>query len=108
MLIFVNLALFKAFALGNSVGKLALFLIVGSVIVENGKAVELDRISACGEKAVSALLFVFSNALDFKLYGILNTLRHERSHKAAPDEVIKLILVARKALLDGLGSKAHC
>ena len=107
MLIFVNLALFKAFALGNSVGKLALFLIVGA-IVENGKAVELDRISACGEKAVSALLFVFSNALDFKLYGILNTLRHERSHKAAPDEVIKLILVARKALLNGLGSKAHC
>ena len=107
MLIFVNLALFKAFALGNSVGKLALFLIVGA-IVENGKAVELDRISACGEKAVSALLFVFSNALDFKLYGILNTLRHERSHKAAPDEVIKLILIARKALLNGLGSKAHC
>ena len=106
MLIFVNLALFKAFALGNSVGKLALFLIVGA-IVENGKAVELDRISACGEKAVSALLFVFSNALDFKLNGILNTLRHERSHEAAPDEVIKLILVSGKALLDGLGSKAH-
>ena len=107
MLIFVNLALFKAFALGNSVGKLTLFLIVGA-IVENGKAVELDRISACGEKAVSALLFVFSNALDFKLNGILNTLRHERSHKAAPDKVIKLILVSGKALLDGLWSKAHC
>ena len=77
-------------------GKYLVFLIVLGLLIQHGEAVELDGKACCLEAAAVCV--------DINGNGIQQSVCHLACDKSFPDELVKLVLLGSKAVLDSFWS----
>ena len=97
----LELELFAAFQLGQL--RVPALLRVAAFFIQRGKAFKFHLVAVCGKHAV--FVVARSGGGDLGLDGVLHAIRHQARHEAQPDEIVKLKLFRRQAVLDHGGGQ---